>query len=238
MSDALRSPSSLDAERILVVAPHQDDESLGCGGLLHELALAGRQIEVVFVTDGGASHPRSRLWPRERLAAQREREAEEAMALVGLSKAPRHFMRLRDADMPRPGSAEDDAALAAACAISDAFRPDLALLPWRRDPHRDHRDAWSLFTRAFAALGRLPEVLEYAIWLDEIGVPDDHPRAGEAERVRFDVASGLDAKLAAVKAHSSQVSDLIPDDPTAFRLTDQTIRRLVGPVESYWRPLS
>ena len=73
------SLAALPTGNVLVIAPHPDDESLGCGGLLSMLAAAGRSLHIVFVTDGGASHPHSRTWSRSRLALQREQEAAEAL---------------------------------------------------------------------------------------------------------------------------------------------------------------
>lgn len=237
MTPALMDPASIDARRVLAVAPHPDDEALGCGGLLWHLARLGRAVHVAFVTDGGASHPNSPTWPRQRLAAARENEAAAALSELGLGEATRSFMRLRDADMPVEGAPEHTAALKAASAIVRDARPDLVLLPWRRDPHRDHRDAWSLFTRAFLESGMAPQTLEYAIWLDEIGAPEDHPEPGEMERVAFAVGEAVGPKRRAVAVHRTQTGAVIHDDPTAFRLTEATIDRLAGPVETYWRPV-
>jgi LmbE family N-acetylglucosaminyl deacetylase len=47
-------PGKVSAKRVLVVAPHPDDESLGCGGLIASLAQKGCRFYVVFTTDGGA----------------------------------------------------------------------------------------------------------------------------------------------------------------------------------------
>jgi LmbE family N-acetylglucosaminyl deacetylase len=88
------------------------------------------------------------------------------------------------------------------------------------------------------ALGRArlkPTTLEYAIWLDELGLSEDRPRDDEAERVVVDVSSEMEKKQAAIAAHLSQTTDLIDDDPSGFRLTAATICRLVGPRETYWR---
>lgn len=228
-------PLSLDARRVLVVAPHPDDESLGCGGLLAALAGAGRSFHVVFVTDGAGSHRNSRDWPPTRLAAQREREAEEALERLGLGTAPRSFLRLPDAAMPQPGDAAYREALERLTWTISHLSPDLALLPWRRDPHRDHRDSWSLARAAIEAAGAAPDVLEYAIWLDELGTADDHPREGEAEAMAVDIQGTADRKRHAVAAHLSQTTDLVADDPDGFRLTSETIERLTGPVERYFR---
>jgi LmbE family N-acetylglucosaminyl deacetylase len=236
MTEAL-DPATLDAQRVIVVAPHPDDEALGCGGLLWHLARRGRLVHVLFVTDGGASHLHSPTWPRARLAATREAEAERSLHELGLGAAPRTFLRLPDADLPPHGTPGDAAALQGVTALVRAVEPDLVLLPWRRDPHRDHRDAWSLVTRALDRAGMAPATLEYAIWLDEIGASDDHPRPGEMERVGYAIEDALPAKRRAVAAHRSQCGALIHDDPTAFCLTEATIERLTGPVEFYWRPL-
>ena len=230
-------PSVVEAQRILVIAPHPDDESLGCGGLIATLAPLGRRFHFIFVTDGGASHPNSPTWSRYRLAAERETEAAEALRLLGAGDQPRTLLRLPDADMPAPGHHEAETALARLTAVVADFLPDLVLMPWRRDPHRDHRDSWTLTHRALAAADVRSPTLEYAIWLDELGAPEDHPVAGEMERVIFAIDDAVPAKRQATLAHRSQATDLIADDPDAFRLTAHTIDRLTGPRESYWRPL-
>src|ERR1700731_2508358 len=54
---------------IVVVAPHPDDETLGCGGLIALASQLGRNIQVVFISDGVGSHPNSRLYPRTNIAS-------------------------------------------------------------------------------------------------------------------------------------------------------------------------
>ncbi|MCB8837963.1 PIG-L family deacetylase [Aurantimonas sp. VKM B-3413] len=236
MSEPGRHPSSLAGQRILVVAPHPDDEALGCGGLIAELAAAGRCFHILFVTDGGASHPASRTWSRKRLAMQREREAAEALARLGAGDQPRTFLRLPDAAMPPRGEPAHAEALDRTVALVREFGPDLALLPWRRDPHCDHRGSWHLVTEALESVAAPARTLEYAIWLDELGAPADRPEPGEAELVVFDLTPEAAArKLSAVDAHLSQTGKLIDDDPTGFCLSPETIRRLTGPREAYWR---
>jgi hypothetical protein len=53
----------------------------------------------------------------------------------------------------------------------------------------------------------------------------------------FDVSSELANKRAAIGVHQSQTTNLIDDDPNAFRLSAETITRLTGSCEAYWRPL-
>ena len=86
---------------------------------------------------------------------------------------------------------------------------------------------------AVSACNRSPDVLEYSIWLDELGEPGDHPEAGEMERISLAVSS--DVKRYALLAHRSQLGELVLDDPTGFVLGPETITRLTGPEEVYWR---
>ena len=79
------------ARKVLVVAPHPDDETLGCGGLISLLAQNGRVFYIVFVTDGSASHRNSSAWPAARLATQREREASNALACLGIENGHAGF---------------------------------------------------------------------------------------------------------------------------------------------------
>lgn len=127
-------------------------------------------------------------------------------------------------------------ALGKAEALLRRLGPKTAFLPWRRDPHCDHRRSWALFTHALAEAGVAPAIYEYAIWLDELGAPEDHPRPGEMTRVDMDVEAWLAVKRRAIGAHRSQLGLVIGDDPGGFRLGEATLRRLIGPVETYWRP--
>lgn len=61
--------------RVTVFAPHPDDESLGCGGLIARLKDEGSLVHVVVMSDGSASNPNSRRYPGPKLAALRQTEA-------------------------------------------------------------------------------------------------------------------------------------------------------------------
>jgi LmbE family N-acetylglucosaminyl deacetylase len=200
------------------------------------LARKGGNLWIVFITDGSASHLRSRKWSRAKLAACRKQEAIEALRRLGAANAQRTFFRLRDAAMPKRNSKQWHAAHARLEDIIRSFRPDLALLPWRRDPHCDHRASWCLANSALKRAFVFPTILEYAIWLDELGAIADRPRRDEACEIHINIASTIKHKRRAVAAHRSQISDLIDDDPQGFRLGPATIARLTGSEEKYWLP--
>ena len=237
MLTRVASLAAFPHKRVLVVAPHPDDESLGCGGLIAMLAPTGTAFCFVFVTDGGASHLGSRTWPRERLTARRRDEAIEALRCLNIGDADITFLALPDAAMPAPGSPKWDKSVAQVAEIITEFNPALALLPWRRDPHCDHRASWRLTRDSLRLANAHPLILEYPIWLDEFGEEGDRPRNDEVRQVMFDVAAVLEAKRAAITAHLTQTTRLIDDDPNGFRLTEAVIKRLATPTETYYQAI-
>jgi LmbE family N-acetylglucosaminyl deacetylase len=211
--------------RVAIVAPHPDDESLGCGGLIARLAALGRPPLVIVVSDGTGSHPNSRSFPAERLRALREEETRAAVAALGLPLPP-HFLRLRDTAVPHPGNPDFAEAVER---IASALPPegvDTIAVSFRDDPHCDHQASFAL---AAAVIARTARLLEYVIWNDEAATatpPGFRP-------LRLDIAGVLDAKLRAIACHQSQTSDLISDDPDGFRLEPAMLRRFERPWETY-----
>ena len=78
---------ALEDRPFVVVAPHPDDESLACGGLIADACRQEVRGKVVIVSDGSGSHPNSRAYAPDRLASLREEEARQAGAELGLKPA-------------------------------------------------------------------------------------------------------------------------------------------------------
>ena len=60
---------SLEDRPFVVMAPHPDDESLACGGLIAEACRQRFQVRIIVVSDGAGSHPNSKAYPPHRLKA-------------------------------------------------------------------------------------------------------------------------------------------------------------------------
>jgi LmbE family N-acetylglucosaminyl deacetylase len=213
----------------LVVAPHPDDEVLGCGGTIALLRRAQTPVRVIIVSDGGASHPGSRRYPPPALAALRRNESLDGLQFLGVAPGEVTFLGLPDGAVSR-ASVPDAVELARSA--TRAF-PDIqtVLLPWRRDPHDDHRATWSLLTAALDALPSSVRCLEYPIWSLVHPGPDDLPRTGEARLWRLDVASVVEQKRASVLAHRSQTTPMIDDAEIGHCLTDSVLERFFRPWE-------
>ena len=216
----------------LVLAPHPDDESLGCGGLIAEACRRGRPPVVAVLTDGTGSHPASSSHPPVRLRAVREAEARAAVAILGLPPDRLHFLGLRDTAAPAEGAAVE----AAASRLAELARMtgcDAVLASWEHDPHCDHLAAARIAARA-AAFGGLTH-LSYPVW--GWTLPDDAALAGSGPRGwRLDVSAHLDRKRRAIAAHASQYTDLIADDPAGFRLPAALLAAFEVPYEVFLLP--
>ncbi len=122
-------PPQLDlaaARRALVIAPHPDDETLGCGGTLARLA-ATCDIHVLLVTngDGGGGLPPD-------TSANRKIEMANAVRTLGIANPVLHL------DEPDGRFTDSPAYRAALSAIVQRLQPDWVFLPWLHDSHADH----------------------------------------------------------------------------------------------------
>ena len=218
---------------LVVVAPHPDDESLGCGGLIAACGDAGLPVTLIIVSDGTGSHPSSPRHPPARLASLRRSEATEAARRLGLERGALHFLDLPDRDVPAAGP-DAEAAVDRIAGLSAAA--DVIAVTWRHDPHCDHRASFRLARRAAA---RVPgaALWEYPVW--GLTLPAETPLDEEATAgVRVPVGRFLPTKRAAIAAHASQVTNLISDDPDGFRLAPDMLARFDGPFETYFGPSS
>lgn len=216
----------------VIIAPHPDDEALGCGGLLALLRQAQVPVWAVLVTDGTLSHPQSIKYPP---AARRElREAEFRAALLELAiPTPPLCLGLPDGSAPTSGEPGFKAVTEQLREYIGRCQPTTVLAPWRRDPHPDHRASSQLVRSAMAGLATPPRLLEYVVWAWERATPTDLPQPGEAQGWRLDITPTLAQKQRAIAAHRSQLTNLIDDDPTGFQLSPAMLAHFAQPFEVY-----
>lgn len=234
--DLMRSlpEAGLDALNwpVLILAPHPDDETLGCGGLIAAAVSERRAVFVLVLTDGAGSHPRSLDYPAARLRRLREAESRQAGHELGLPADRISHLGLPDTRAPQRGVA----ATRAADAISDhavACGARTLLTTWRHDPHSDHLAASILAARAASACGA--ELLEYPVWgwtLPPRRLLRCRPPAG----FRLDVSAHLGAKRRAIACHRSQLGQVITDDPDGFVMEQRFVDFFTGPFETFLRP--
>ena len=218
----------------LVVAAHPDDEALGCGGTMALLRQAGLPVYVLVLSDGDASHPGSVRYPPPVLGALRQEESVAGLACLGVQREQVTFLGLPDGAVPDAGAADGGRTVQL---VRDAVQRwpafQTVLLPWRRDPHGDHRVTSGLVRAALDTMTSAVRRLEYPIWSMVQPASDEIPHPGEARVFRLDTASVRRQKRAAVMAHISQTSGLIDDAAISECLTDEILAIFAQPWELF-----
>ena len=170
-----------------MIAPHPDDEAIGCGGSVCLHAARGNRVRAVFLTSGEAG---LRHLSRDEAWRTREAEAEVAAGVLGLSA----LTFLRQPDWTLGDHIEATAAALTPHLIADA--PDIVYLPHEGDWHPDHCVVLAIVRSALG--GHAPvrtRFLTYETWAP-LSAYD------EAE----DVTQVMGQKLRALRCHASQMT--------------------------------
>jgi LmbE family N-acetylglucosaminyl deacetylase len=178
------------ARRALVLAPHPDDETIGCGGCVALLADAGADVRVLVASAGEAS-----VGDASAASTGAARAEELGVACGILGATVEGVLSLPDGGL----SGHEEAVTAAVDAVVARFRPDVVFAPWPLDEHPDHRAV----CRALAAcpsLERPTEIWCYEVW------------AALVPNRLVDISSSWERKRRALKAHVSAGASF---DPTA-----------------------
>lgn len=176
---------------VLVVAPHPDDESIGCGGAICLHRQRREQVNVVFLTSGERGiHGGS----DEEVRAIRELEARAASEVLGVDHVD--FLRRPDLGLSQDieGCAQDLAR------VIEARPPRIIYLPHPGEAHPDHAATLPIVREALAKLPAARRALE--LWAYEVWSP--MTRHGWVE----DITTVMTLKLRAVRCYRSQLAAL------------------------------
>lgn len=223
------APALIGSNPVLILAPHPDDESLGCGGLIADCQARGQPVYVVVLTDGAGSHPKSRAYPAARLTALRAEETRTAMAALGLPPERVEFVGLPDGHAPLHGR-RFAATVQRLVAYAKARGIGTICTTWGGDPHHDHQAAYRL-GRAVAAAMQV-KLFCYPVWGWMLPAHAWVP-AGPTRGARLNIAEHVAAKQQAIACHRSQTTAMISDDPDAFRMSPEFLAIFAQPYEVF-----
>jgi LmbE family N-acetylglucosaminyl deacetylase len=182
--------------KIMVFAPHPDDDIIACGGSMAKYIKQGNQVQVVYLTSGEAG---SHKYSKDQLAAIREEEARQAAASLGIKQLS--FLRMPDGYI----SYTQENLLALVNIIREGT-PSLIYVPHAQDAVRDHKFTWQLVSEACnkaagpwfqvcpAPPWSTPGILAYEVW-----TPLQEPSYIE------DISPFMADKLRALRCHQSQL---------------------------------
>ena len=212
----------------LVLAPHPDDETLGCGATIMRKLAAGTSVQIVIATDGRYWPPSTKL-SADALAEIREGEAHRAAAILGLPRKNLAFLRFED------GRLADQRQLLRDRLVDslDAINPEEVFVPSIIDTHPDHRVLAELGRElAQVQRDRHPLLYEYPIWFwDPRVLRIRHLLERRIRIVR--TAEFGPRKRAAIAAYRSQVTNSIGD--AGWTARQGFVRQFLQPEEIFFQ---
>ena len=183
-------------QHVLIVAPHPDDDIIGCGGSIAKHCKAGNQVTIMYMTSGDAGGIH---YSREELATLREEEAQKAANHLGVNNLI--FLRLADGYV----EFNRENLIRITCILRE-IKPDIVYIPHSQEANRDHRITHQLLLEACQRAGApfFPEcgtqlwgiatILGYEVW-----TPIQDVYYSE------DISEFMDQKRAALQIHVSQL---------------------------------
>jgi len=178
------SVSDLSHSDALVIAPHPDDESIGCGGSIVKHVKAGSRVKVIFLTDGNEGDFESRFGAD--YVNIRRKSAEKAMDVLGV----RDYEFWCYADRGVAQSADEIERRLQA--VMGSFSPSLVYAPSPYEVHPDHRASFNAVWRAARKMEVAPALYEVLMAL--------YPNT------LVDITNEMDVKKEAVRCYHTELS--------------------------------
>ena len=164
MQGAFLATKPLEITSLLIIAPHPDDEILGCGGLISRCVGSGKTAYLVFLTSGEGSHAQCCSVREDFVGSTRERLAVEAAAAVGVSPDKLKFLHGKDRYLPRKnenGFCEFAKKIAEQVEL---LRPEAVFCPHPFEGWPDHIAAEELARAACSQISHKPRLFHYCVW--------------------------------------------------------------------------
>ncbi len=153
---------SAPAVPLLVVSPHPDDETLGCGGLIAAERRRGAQVLVAAITDGEHAYPGPE--GGEALAATRRVEQERALARLGVGTESILRFQFTDSSVSKREAELVDR-------LIERVTPETCIVaPWEGDFHPDHEACGRAAAEAAGRTGA--RLISYFFWTWHRGTPE------------------------------------------------------------------
>lgn len=231
-ADVLRRGVDITAEAVsdprplLVIAPHPDDETIGCGVLMARRHDAGRPVVVVVVSDGETSHRSAMLTPSQ-LGEVRRQESRSACGLLGVTDV--RFLSFGEREIRQAG-AQMEAALAD---IVLHLGPGQIAIPHRRDWHPEHVIVHDVAARALRNVGFTGAVREYPVWSWADGPAASRPMAMPWTRLAA-LVRWRQARASTPSAHLVSTDGYAARKRAAFALYRTQVTSYTG--EDTWHP--
>jgi LmbE family N-acetylglucosaminyl deacetylase len=152
---------NISKKNLLIIAPHPDDETFGCGGLITQKIQNGANVSILFLTNGEKS---LQSVPEAKLKQMRRESAISAAKLFGVSKRNIHWMDLPDGAISRLGIPAFDDARDNLLKIIQTLEVEEVYATHYLDGWSDHIAAYELALEALKKSGQEIDLYLYWVW--------------------------------------------------------------------------
>ncbi len=204
-------PYRLREAPALIIAPHQDDETLACGGIIARRRNEGLPVHVVFITDGSASHPGHPRLDPPAIAALRREEAMAALAYLGVERVAVHFLNEPDGTLKTIAADRRQCLVERLTVLLRSIAPGEVFLPCNPDGSSEHDATFGFVLDAIAGAGLRPDIWQYPVWSWWNPVLLLRRWLGSDECRCLPVEDYMLAKQHAIACYRSQINPLAPD---------------------------
>jgi N-acetylglucosamine malate deacetylase 1 len=210
-------PMEISNKSALIVSPHQDDETLGCGGVIALKRDRGVEVNVAFITDGAASHVWHPQYAQGEIAPVRQQESMEALGILGVQPENIHCLGYPDGQLRWIETDRQQKIIDQLSNLIQTTQPEEIYVTHQRDRSSDHEVAYELVERAIAASGSPAQLIQYPIWILWKPVLGRDLSLRELAGLRRLRISGVAVKKAqALKAYRSQYQPIADTTSTVL----------------------
>jgi len=180
--------------KILILAPHPDDETLGCGGTIAKYTNAGDQVTLCIVTTAYAPD-----WPDEYLKV-RDQQIDNAVKILGIENVIElGYPTVKLDTLPQKDITER---------LSEVIRtvsPDTVYVPFKGDLHRDHR---IVFESALVALRPVQSTVQRILAYETLSETEwGQELAPFLPTVYINISDSIEPKIQALQAYKTELRE-------------------------------
>jgi N-acetylglucosamine malate deacetylase 1 len=200
----LAQPAEVTAGSVLIIAPHPDDETFACGGLIALKESIGSKVFVIFLTDGEASHQNCSDISSEEIGHVRRELAMESGRILGINSENMFWFGLPDGKIPKNGDGAFKSAVEKLAGLFFFIKPFEIYTPHFLDCWRDHEAANEIVRSALKNYAHPYNLYYYPIWMWHNLQFRLFPKLLRTKAICLDITSVINKKSAAIQHYLSK----------------------------------
>lgn len=230
----ISSTISIPMKRMVVIAPHPDDETFGCGGLIAKMSLTGIPVSVVFFSRGEASHKDCCETMPAQTGQAREQSAIRALSVLGVEARDICWLGVPDLGFPRKGQKKPIAIIEQLREVIDRFEPEMVVSPYYFDVLPDHEACSEIVREVMNSRIKKCEQMFYPVWMWHRLKMMKLPQVLGDRVFRVDISDVMDKKISAMDVYFNDVNPLC-GHPWCGRLPEEFHRYFAHPYEIFMK---